>query len=97
MQSEPEPEEDLPEQPTREQVQASLSAVRPAIAACVDGHGRIPVRVTILGSGRVTTAVVEDTFFARPPTGSCIARAVRTARFPRFSDDRLVVLYPFQI
>jgi len=97
MEPEPEPE-NLPEHPSRDDVQSALSAVRGAVAACTNGqHGTIRVRVTAVGSGRVTTAVVQDPLWARPPTGSCIARAVRRARFPRFSETRFVVIYPFQI
>lgn len=87
----------LADAPSREQVQAALSAVRPAVQACVDGHGTVRVRVSVASSGRVTTALVEDPYWARPPTGSCIARAVRTARFPPFARERFVVLYPFTL
>ena len=88
--------EDLPDHPSRDQVQAALTAVRPAVAACTNGqHGTARVLVTVASSGRVTTAQVQDEMWARPPTGSCIARAVRGARFPRFSEDRFRVMYPF--
>ena len=89
---------DLPASPSREQVQAALDGVRPQVAACLEGqHATVRVRVTVRGSGRVTTAQVEDSTWARPPHGSCIARAVRHARFPQFADESFVVLYPFQI
>ena len=95
----PEPQpEDLPPTPTREQVQAALAAVRPAVQACIEGHGTVRVRIIVRGaSGRVTTAVVQDGYFARQPYGGCIARAVRTARFPRFQQSTFVIVYPFQL
>ncbi len=92
-----EPSADLPLTPSREQVQAALSAVRSAVQACVEGRGTVRVRVSVARSGRVTTALVEDPYWARPPTGTCIARAVRTARFPPFVQDRFVVVYPFTL
>lgn len=89
---------ELPAQPSREEVQIALNAVKRSVAACMEGeHGTVRVRVTVRGSGRVTTAVVQDSLYARPPIGSCIARAVRNATFPPFSNESFVVLYPFQI
>jgi hypothetical protein len=35
--------------------------------------------------------------FAGTPVGSCVARAVRAARFPPFAEDRFEVTYPFQL
>lgn len=86
--------EDLPDAPTREQVQAAFRAVMPNLRACTGLHGAVPVRVTISGSGRVTVAVVQG-HLAGTPEGSCIARAVRTARLPPFRQRRLNVNYPF--
>ena len=88
----------LPAQPSREDVQRALSGVRGAVAQCMGGqHATVRVRVAVRGSGRVTTATVQDPYWARPPTGSCIARAVREAEFPAFSEETFVVLYPFQL
>jgi hypothetical protein len=92
----PPPPADLPEEPTREEVQAALSAVRPAVQSCVTPGAQVRVRITIANSGRVTTAVVEDDYWSRQPHGGCIARAVRTASFPRFARDRFVITFPFQ-
>jgi hypothetical protein len=44
----------------------------------------------------VTTATVNGPF-AGTPTGSCIARAVRAARFPPFAQPRFAVTYPFHL
>ncbi|MCU0672892.1 MAG: hypothetical protein MUE69_08900 [Myxococcota bacterium] len=92
----PPPSADLPEEPTRDEVQAALSAIRPAVQSCVQPGAQVRVRITIANSGRVTTAVVEDDYWSRQPHGGCIARAVRTASFPRFARDRFVVVFPFQ-
>lgn len=88
---------DMPETPSRQDVQSALLAVRSGVQACMGRGGRVPVRVTVSGrTGRVMTATVQDAYFARQPTGGCIARAVRQARFPRFSQERLVVVYPYE-
>jgi hypothetical protein len=92
----PPPPADLPEEPTRDEVQAALTAIRPAVQSCVQPGAQVRVRITIANSGRVTTAVVEDDYWSRQPHGGCIARAVRTASFPRFARDRFVVVFPFQ-
>jgi hypothetical protein len=54
------------------------------------------VTVTFASSGRVTTANVAPPF-AGTPTGSCIARAVRSATVPPFSRPTFQVNYPFAL
>jgi len=75
-----------------------MNAVRPLILACYERYG-VPgtamVDVRIARSGRVSSAVVRTGTFARTPTGTCIAKAVRTAGFPR--SDGLSTPYPFQL
>ncbi|MFO0693019.1 MAG: hypothetical protein U0230_05645 [Polyangiales bacterium] len=86
----------LPEVPERAEVLAGLQAVHDAVAACTEGHGSAVLHVTIAGSGRVTTAFATG-HFAGTPEGSCMARAVRAARFPRFTRPTITVEYPFQL
>jgi hypothetical protein len=53
--------------------------------------------ITVAGSsGRVTNAVVSGQF-AGTPVGSCVARAARGARFPRFRNDTFSVSFPFRL
>jgi hypothetical protein len=94
----PESDEPLPETPERADVLTAMGAVRSAVAACAAGRGGVvTVRVTFAGSsGRVTTAVVEGAF-AGTPEGSCMARAIRAARVPRFAQPTSSVSFPFQI
>ncbi len=82
--------------PSRDDVSTALVAVRPAVSACIEGHGNVRVRVTFSGSGRVASAEVLDPLWSRVPYGGCISRAVRRARVPRFQQARFVVVYPFQ-
>jgi hypothetical protein len=87
----------LPAQPGRGEVLSSLQAVEPAVRACaVERHGVATVRIVVAPSGRVTVATVLGEF-AGTPTGSCVARAVRGARFPPFSGERFEITYPFQL
>jgi hypothetical protein len=89
------PAEQLSAQPTRQQVMSGLEALRPALNACVAGaHGTSFANVTIAGSGRVTYSTIEGAF-AGTNQGSCMARALRSASFPRFASDSFNVRYPF--
>lgn len=88
----------MPDAPSRADVIAAMASVRRAVATCAVGRGGVAqVRVTFSGpSGRVMNAVMEGQF-AGTPQGSCIARAVRAASVPRFSQPSVTVSYPFQI
>lgn len=89
---------DLPATPEQSEVRSALESVRSAVTACAAGqHGLANIRVTFSGSsGRVSNVNVEGVF-AGTPLGSCMARAVRAARVPHFSDPSLVVLYPYAL
>lgn len=89
--------QNLPAQPSREQVTAALSAVVPALKKCVgDRHDTADVTLTVRPAGFVSYAVVAGPY-AGSSEGSCIARAVKAAKFPEFSDPTLRVSYPFQL
>jgi hypothetical protein len=87
----------LPATPDRSTIQAVLSARTAAVTACANGaHGLADVDIVIASSGRITTATVNGPF-AGTPVGSCIARAIRGATFPPFSQPRFEVTYPFHL
>ena len=88
----------LPDQPGRDQVGAALRAVQTAVGACGAGeHGMATTQITVDGSsGRVTNAVVSGQF-AGTPVGSCVARAARSAHFPRFRNPTFSVSFPFRL
>ncbi len=89
--------EDLRAAPSREEVQRALDAVRPGVAECAAGApGLVTVEVTVGSSGRVRSALVHGVF-AGTPEGSCMARAVRRARFPRFTDESVTIRYPYRL
>jgi len=87
----------LPSEPTRAQVRRAMEAVRSAVAACAAGlPGIAEVHVTVAGDGRVRHAQLRGHFAGRPE-GSCMARAVRTARFPEFRQEPFKVAYPYRL
>lgn len=87
--------EPLPEQPSRTDVQRGLEDVRPQLNACAQGtHGTTYANITIVGAGRVSYAMMGGDF-AGTSAGSCMAKALRTATFPRFSGASFKVRYPF--
>jgi hypothetical protein len=75
-----------------------MNGVAGRVRRCGNGQsGTVMVNVVISGAtGRVTGADVGGSF-AGTPVGSCAARAVRSARFPRFRQSSLTVRYPFQV
>lgn len=87
----------LPVTPTREQVVAGFDAIVPELVRCAAGkHGIAQLSATIAGSGRVSYALVDGQFQGSPE-GSCMVRAVRTARFPQFTQPTLKVSYPVSL
>lgn len=84
----------LPAQPTREQVRDVMSAMHSELARCArDQHGTTYANVTIQGSGRVSYSLIEGAF-AGTEAGSCMARALRSAKFPEFVGPPFKVRYP---
>jgi hypothetical protein len=87
----------VPERLTREQVAAGFDALRPALEQCASGaNGLVEIDAAIAGSGRVAHAVIGGTFVGTPE-GSCMARAVRAARFPESAQARMSVHYPISL
>jgi hypothetical protein len=56
-----------------------------------DPSGVAVVTVTFAPSGRVTTATIAGLPFVNTPTGSCIARQMRTAKVPKFTGGFVTV------
>ncbi|HKU40840.1 MAG TPA: zinc-ribbon domain-containing protein [Polyangiales bacterium] len=90
------PADDLPESPSRDEVLAAMRGVEPAVRQCAtpETKGTAEVQITVAGtSGRVTNATV--TGITGEP-GSCIARAARNAKFPKFAKPTFQVKYPYR-
>jgi hypothetical protein len=91
----PAPGDSMAETPSRNDVLNGLDGVRSSVQACAEGrNGVAEVDLTIAANGVVTNALVGGDF-GGTPQGSCIARAVRKARFPVFKQDRYRVLFPY--
>jgi hypothetical protein len=85
--------EPLVEKPSRAQVLAAMARVQPAVRSCFEGsHGTVTADMTIVGrTGRVGSAQISG---KTGPVGSCIARAVRRAQFPKFTAESISIRYP---
>jgi hypothetical protein len=91
------PAADLPAQPSREVVVNVMNGMLPKLQACVgDKHGAAHVTLTVRSTGNVTYALVGGVF-AGTAEGSCIAREIKTAEFPAFTDPSIRVAYPLQL
>ncbi len=89
----PRREEPSIDKPSRAQVLAAMGRIQPAVKACFPGsRGTVTVDIKVEGrTGRVASAQASGQTGA---VGSCVARAVRRAKFPRFTDDSLSIRYP---
>jgi hypothetical protein len=83
--------------PDRARVVAAMNAMTEQLRGCVgDEHGVADVTLTVRAPGVVSHALVEGSF-AGSPKGTCIARAMRTAKLPEFADPVTRIEYPFQL
>jgi hypothetical protein len=93
----PEPEDGR--KPTREQVQEVMQGINPAVQACTRDQefepGAVTVAFRIVGAtgkpGDVSVTGIEG------PIAACIAREVRKAKFPQFSQPEFRVTYPYAL
>jgi len=59
-------------------------------------RGRVAIQFTIGGTGRVPSAVVQETTLADPAVGNCVAHSVRRWTFPQpDGGGSVIVTYPF--
>jgi hypothetical protein len=87
----------LPDAPSREEVVQRLESVRSSVRSCAAGHsGVADLDITVAHSGVIMHVLVGGDF-AGTSQGSCIARAVREARFASFKQERFRLLYPYAI
>ena len=82
---------------TRAQVNAGLRSVASRVKRCNKGDSGIVVIEVVIGkNGRVSRALATGAY-SGTSTGKCFARAVRKAKFPKFSESRITVRYPFRL
>lgn len=90
------PASNLPEKPSREDVLDAMKGVTDAVKACGKGQSGVAfANVTVTGkTGRVSNVEVTG---MTGDVGSCIARSVRKASFPKFKADNFQVKFPFRL
>jgi predicted Zn finger-like uncharacterized protein len=86
----------LPDKPSREDVLSAMNGVKAGVSACAKGAPGVAfANVTVAGkTGRVSNVEVTG---MTGEIGSCIARTVRGAKFPRFKSDSFQVKFPFRL
>jgi len=89
-------DDNLKSSPGRSDVIKAMNSVKSAVKSCAKGAtGTAIANITVKGkTGRVSSAQIDGQTGA---VGSCIARAVRKARFPKFKNDVFKVKYPFRL
>lgn len=90
------PSSNLPDTPSKPDVMAAMSSVKPQVVACGNGQGGVAtVTISVAGTtGRVTNAQVAG---ATGSIGSCVAQAVRKAQFPKFQQKVFKLVFPFKL
>jgi hypothetical protein len=62
-----------------------------------DNKGIVTIRISVAGSGKVTGASPVGGPLNGTPAGTCVANAVKTYRFPRFSGPPMSFNMPFSL
>ncbi len=87
----------LPETLSRGNIQKGMRSIKGQVQGCYDRFkvpGLASVQITIGRNGRVKGAKVKGVF-SGTPTGSCVKKAARGARFPKFKGTPITITYPF--
>lgn len=88
----------LPMTPSREQVEAAVALLRPAIRGCAMGQsGLATADVVVRPDGSVAAVHISGAPFAGAASGRCMEGVVRHAKFPRFRKPSFQFRYPFAI
>ena len=87
----------LPEKLGEGQIRTSMKKIMGRVQACYDKYqveGNARVKLTITPAGKPSKVSIKGKFFGTD-TGSCVVKAVKKARFPRFSGKPMTIRYPF--
>ncbi len=91
---------DLPAQLTMNQIQQAMRKITGHVQSCYDKYqmeGLAKVTYTILPTGTLTGAAIKGKFFGTD-TGACVVKAVKKAKFPKFSGKPMKIPnYPFRL
>ncbi|MBL9017431.1 MAG: hypothetical protein JNL83_24800, partial [Myxococcales bacterium] len=89
------PPSGLPAKLDKLMVQEGMAQIKPAVIACGEraaAKGTVKIAVKVSGSGKVVSASATES--PDPALGSCVAAAVKLAKFPE-TDDGGSFNYPF--
>jgi uncharacterized protein len=81
---------------SRADIQLGMRGVQGSVARCFDRYqrpGLVEIAVTVQPSGKVLDASAVGPFTGTP-TGACVAKAIRKARFKSFSGTAFTLKYP---
>lgn len=87
----------MPDQLSMNQIRKSMNKIKGLVVSCYDKfqvEGRANVKLTISNDGAVTDAVVKGKFFGTD-TGACVIKAVKKAKFSKYSGKTMTIRYPF--
>lgn len=87
----------LPEKLSPGDVKTGMAAVKARVQGCYDKYqqaGAVKIKAKIEPDGTVSTAEASGEF-AGTDTGTCVANAVKNAKFPKTSGQGLAITYPF--
>lgn len=86
----------LPDKPSRDDVLNAMNGIKGEVSGCAKGQTGVAfANITVAGkTGRVSNVEVTG---MTGEVGSCIARVVRKASFPKFKSDSFQVKFPFRI
>ncbi|MDB4987827.1 MAG: glycine-rich protein [Myxococcaceae bacterium] len=92
------PSENLPATPSREDVIGAMKGITADVAGCGKGESGVAMaKVGVAGATGKVSSVDVSGQFAGSPVGSCVAKEVRKAKFPKFSQSTFSFSYPFKI
>ena len=85
--------------PTKAEVKNAMAVIAPRIKKCGQGQGgRIRIKMAVSGAtGRVVNAQVMDDDWMGTPIAICAMGEARLAKFSKFSEQMLIIKYPFNI
>jgi predicted Zn finger-like uncharacterized protein len=86
----------LPDKPSRDDVLNAMNGIKGPVAACANGQSGVAfANITVSGkTGKVSNVEVTG---MTGEVGSCIARTVRKANFPKFKSDSFQIKFPFRL
>jgi hypothetical protein len=87
------PANDLPKTPSRDDMISALAKAAAKAGKC-PGSGVAKAALTVSGAGRATSVNVSGVEGA---ASSCVEKAFKSVRFPKFQNDSIDVAYPVKL